>query len=239
VWELDFGAAAEFGGPGESGLDVATPGPDDVVLNEHLAEALDAGPGDEVTFEFYGQPQTFTVAEVVPAEGVAGMGVGAAVNSNAFFQPGTLADAAGSVGREPMTTTLISNRGGVEGGEDLTDAIESAIVERLGDLGDSGAVVGTPKQEVLDAARETGDALGAMFLMIASFSIIAGVLLLVNIFVMLTEERKGQLGILRAIGMRRRRVTAEFAIEGAVYGALAALLGAAVGLLVGRAVVVL
>jgi putative ABC transport system permease protein len=117
--------------------------------------------------------------------------------------------------------------------------VEAAIHLRLGDLGNSGAVVGTPKEEVLDAAEETGEILGSMFLFIGSFSIIAGVLLLVNIFVMLTEERKGQLGILRAIGMRRRRVTAEFTIEGALYGALAAVLGAALGLLVGRVVVVL
>jgi len=239
VWELDFDAAGEFGGTGESGLDVAEPGPDEVVINDNLAQSLDATAGDEITFELYGQPQTFTVAGVVPAEGVAGMGVGAAVNRNAFFQQGTLVNAAVAVGREPMTTTLISNRGGVESGEALTEEVETAILDDLGGLANSGAVVATPKQEVLEAAEETGDVLGSMFLFIASFSIIAGVLLLVNIFVMLTEERKGQLGILRAVGMRRRRVTAEFTIEGAIYGALAALLGAAVGLLVGRVVVIL
>ena len=55
---------------------------------------------------------------------------------------------------------------------------------------------------------------------------------------MLAEERKGQLGILRAVGMRRRRVTGEFALEGAVYAAAAAVVGALVGVLVGRVVVV-
>ena len=239
VWELDFHDAAEFGAPDDSGLDVAEPGPDEVVINDNLADSLDATVGDEVSFQFYGQPQQFTVADVVPAEGLAGMGVGAAENDNAFFQPGTLVSAAASVGREPVTTTVVSNRGGVEAGEQLTGEVGPAIRDALGDLADTGAVVSTPKQEVLDAARETGDVLGALFLFIASFSIIAGVLLLVNIFVMLTEERKGQLGILRAIGMRRRRVTAEFAIEGSVYAAIAAVLGAALGLLVGRVVVVL
>src|SRR5262245_52407461 len=239
VWELDFGAAARFGAPDASGLDVAAPGPDEVVINENLADSLNATTGDQVTFQFYGQPQQFTVADVVPAEGLAGMGVGAATNRDAFFQPGTLTSAASAVGREPVTTTLVSNRGGVEDGEQLTDQVEAAIRDDLGPLADRGAVVSTPKQEVLDAADQTGDSLGSLFLFIASFSIIAGVLLLVNIFVMLTEERKSQLGILRAIGMRRRRVTAEFAIEGSVYAAIAAVLGAALGLLVGRVVVVL
>ena len=62
-------------------------------------------------------------------------------------------------------------------------------------------LVDTPKRTVLDNARQTGDALGALFLMIGSFSIIAGALLLVNIFVMVGEERKAQLGI--AAGRRR------------------------------------
>ena len=45
--------------------------------------------------------------------------------------------------------------------------------------------------------------------------------------------------MLRAIGMRRRRVTAEFAIEGSVYGLTAAVLGAVLGIGVGRVVVIL
>jgi len=239
VWELDFAAAAKFGAPDGSGLDVAAPGPNEVVINQNLADSLNATTGDQISFQFYGQPQQFTVADVVHAEGLGGMGVGAAENRDAFFQPGTLVSAAAAVGREPMTTTLVSNRGGVEGGAQLTDQVEAKIRDTLGPLADTGAVVSTPKQEVLDVASQTGDSLGSLFLFIASFSIIAGVLLLVNIFVMLTDERKGQLGILRAIGMRRRRVTAEFAIEGSVYGAIAAVLGAALGLLVGRIVVIL
>ena len=37
------------------------------------------------------------------------------------------------------------------------------------------------------------------------FAVAAGILLLVNIFVMLSDERRSQLGMLRAIGMRRGR----------------------------------
>ena len=51
-----------------------------------------------------------------------------------------------------------------------------------------------------------GNGLGSLFLFIGSFSIIAGVLLLVNIFVMLAEERKAELGLLRAVGMRRHHL---------------------------------
>ena len=79
--------------------------------------------------------------------------------------------------------------------------------------------------------------MGSLFLFIGSFSIIAGILLLVNVFVMLAEERKSQLGMLRAVGLTRRRLVGEFAIEGAVYALIAGVLGLVVGALVGRGVV--
>ncbi|HEX6870199.1 MAG TPA: FtsX-like permease family protein, partial [Micromonosporaceae bacterium] len=63
-----------------------------------------------------------------------------------------------------------------------------------------------------------------------------GILLLITIFVMLAEERKPQLGMLRAVGMKRSRLIGAFGVEGAVYATLAALLGVGVGILVGRAV---
>jgi putative ABC transport system permease protein len=94
------------------------------------------------------------------------------------------------------------------------------------------------KQSVLDGAKRAGDSLGSLFLFIGSFSIIAGVLLLVNIFVMLAEERKSELGMLRAVGMKRGRLVRSFIIQGSVYALVASLLGILVGIGVGRAVVV-
>lgn len=238
VWELDYAAARDFGSPDPSGLDTSDPGPGRVVINSNLADALHLGVGEAVTLHLYGSPEEYTVGAVVPAEGVAGMGLGAAVNSNAFLPAGALTAAASAAGRTPMTTVLVSNSGGVEGGDELTTPVTAAIRDALAGLDSRGASVLTPKHEVLAAAEETAAAIGSLFLFIASFAIIAGVLLVVNIFVMLAEERKGQLGILRAVGMRRRRVTGEFALEGAVYAAAAALVGALVGVLVGRVVVV-
>ncbi len=54
---------------------------------------------------------------------------------------------------------------------------------------------------------------------------------------MLAEERKSQLGMLRAVGLTRRRLVGEFAIEGAVYALIAALIGLVLGALIGRGVV--
>jgi len=237
VWELDFAQAARFGGANRSGLDTADPGPGGVVINRTLADSLRAGVGDEVSLLAYGAPLRLVVRAVVPAEGLGGMGVGASVNRSAFLSPGTLAAAAQHAGRAPVTSTLVSNTGGVEDGVGLTDEVTGRIRAALGTLAATGTEVATVKREVLDAAEQAGALMGSLFLFIASFSIVAGVMLLVNIFVMLAEERRGQLGMLRAVGMRRRRVTASFAVEAAVYTGIAAILGAGLGVLVGRAVV--
>lgn len=239
VWELDYLAASRFGAPDPSGLVADDPGRGRVVINTTLSQELRLAVGEWLTLYLYGRPQLVQVAAVVPAEGLAGMGLGADVNRNVFLSEGALGAAAEAAGREPATTVLVSNRGGIEDGAELTTAVTRQIREALGGLDSQGASVQTPKQEVLDAAEQTAAQLGALFLFIASFSMIAGVLLVVNIFVMLAEERKGQLGILRAIGMRRRRVTGEFALEGAFYAAVAALIGTALGVLIGRVVVVL
>ena len=76
-----------------------------------------------------------------------------------------------------------------------------------------------------------------LFGLIGGFTVVAGVLLLINIFVMLAEERKSELGTLRALGFTRRHLVRVFGIEGTAYSIAAAALGALAGIGVGRVVV--
>jgi putative ABC transport system permease protein len=240
VWEVDFTKAAAFGGsPGGSGLAGPAPGPGEAVINQDLAEALGARQGDTLTVHLYGAARDLRVARVVPTSGLAGAGVGE-VSRNLFVGPGVLVDAARSSGgkAEPRAFTFVSNTGDVEGGNRRSDAVERKLKAALGPLSSQGVSVDKTKQSVLDGAKRAGDSLGSLFLFIGSFSIIAGVLLLVNIFVMLAEERKSELGMLRAVGMKRGRLVRSFIIEGTVYALVASLLGILVGIGVGRAVVV-
>ena len=237
MWDLDFAAATTFGGS-DSGLTGPTPAAGSVVINDELATRLAARPGDEVTFFLYGREVDATVARVVPRRGLAGMGLGSSVNPGAFFAPGTLETIAAGAGgtAAPLTSVLVSNRGGVESGVSLTDEVTGKLQAALGPAL-AGTTVVQAKRDVLDAADKTAALMGSLFLFIGSFSIIAGVLLLVNVFVMLAEERKSQLGMLRAIGLTRRRLVGEFALEGTAYALLAGVFGLAVGWLIGRGVV--
>jgi putative ABC transport system permease protein len=233
LWGVDFGAAAAFGHPtGSSGLTGPPPGSDGVVINQPLASSLGISRGGRLELYFLGRAHTLRVARVVAEIGLAGAGFGGSVNRNAFITPEALASAAGQRSGAVRAVTVISNRGGVEGGVDRTDVVTAAIHRAL--RGEStGALVETPKREVLDAAQRTGDTLGALFLMIGSFSIIAGALLLVNIFVMLADERRSELGMLRAIGMKRSALVGSLSLEGTGYAVAALVPGILLGLGVG------
>jgi putative ABC transport system permease protein len=240
AWSGDLTRLEHFGAAGgSSGMTGPSPTGRQIVVNEALAESLHATVGDTITTYLFGAPRQSVVTRIVRNRGVAGIGLGASQNSNAFFPAGALETAAIAARSDiqPATITLVSNRGGVERGAELTDVVKAKITAALGPLTKQGVDVTTAKDELLKAADEAGDSFGSLFLFIASFSIIAGILLLVNIFVMLSEERKSQLGMLRAIGMKRNRLVAGFAIEGGVYAIVASLVGVVAGIGVGRGVV--
>lgn len=74
-----------------------------------------------------------------------------------------------------------------------------------------------------------------LYTSIGAFAVLAGILLLVNIFFMLADERKSELGMLRAVGLRRSSLIGAFAAEGWCYAVLSAIAGTFVGLGLGRA----
>ena len=82
------------------------------------------------------------------------------------------------------------------------------------------------KQEAIKVADQQGTAFMSMFTTFGSFSIAAGILLIFLIFVMLAAERRGELGIARAVGTRRRHLVQIFLYEGVAYDLIAAMVGA-------------
>ena len=235
AWDIDFAAAAAFGAVGgPSGLSGVSPPPGQVVVNQQLADALALHAGSPVSVYVSGQLRSYRVDRVVPERGLAGTGFGATQNRNLFLPAGTLATGRGTADATRWVT-FVSNRGGVQSGDQLSARVAEQIRAGLGPAA-VRSLVQTPKKDVLAAAKKTGDSLGALFLMIGSFSIIAGALLLMNIFVMLGEERKSQLGMLRAAGLKRSHLVAAFSLEGATYALVATLAGIGVGVALGRGV---
>ncbi|MXZ19840.1 MAG: ABC transporter permease [Caldilineaceae bacterium SB0665_bin_25] len=112
-----------------------------------------------------------------------------------------------------------------------------ALEAGMADLRDFDVLSPLSKQFVTDIAEIGGIALGTVFSSFGILSIFAGVLLIFLIFVMLAAERRSELGIARAVGMRRGHLVQMFVTEGLVYDLAAALVGLGLGLLVSYAMI--
>ncbi|HSK15857.1 MAG TPA: FtsX-like permease family protein [Gaiellaceae bacterium] len=193
-------------------------GTGEVFVNEKAAEELAVAPGDRVLLYAGGPPWRSIVRDVVSYKG-------AGTSGAALLMP--LAEAQAFFGRpDQVRHVLVSNRGDATGGAALSDE----VVERLTPVvAPHGLDIDPSKQDAVEAADEAGNAFMAFFTTFGSFSIAAGILLIFLVFVMLAAERRGELGIARAIGTRRGHLVQAFTFEGAAYDVAAALVGALLG----------
>src|SRR6476646_10435457 len=123
----------------------------------------------------------------------------------------------------------VSNRGGGDAAVARSDAVVRTLKPVVMPL---GLETSTVKADAIDMADKAGNAFMSLFTTFGTFSISAGILLIFLIFVMLATERRGELGIARAVGTRRGHLVQMFTFEGAAYD----LISAAVGALLGAAV---
>ena len=101
----------------------------------------------------------------------------------------------------PEGRVLVSNDGGVFDSTGPSDAVVLELQIRTAGLGP--VEVTDEKQQTLEFADRQGDNFSRLFGLIGSFVVVAGVLLLINTFVMLAEERKSELGTLARVWASR------------------------------------
>jgi putative ABC transport system permease protein len=193
----------------------------EVYLNQKAADKLGARAGDPVRVFAGRSAASMRVRAIVRFDG-------AGTDQSALLLP--LAPAQRLLG-EPgrIKDVLISNRGGPVSGARLTDQVVRLLAPTLAPL---GLEANKTKQDALKLADTTGASFMSFFTTFGSFSIAAGILLIFLIFVMLAAERRGELGIARAVGTRRRHLVQMFLFEGITYSLLAAAVGALVGVAV-------
>ncbi|MGH9204121.1 MAG: FtsX-like permease family protein, partial [Vicinamibacterales bacterium] len=208
-------------------LDVASLGPDEAFMNESAADQLGVQPGDTVQVFVNSQTHDFTVVDIVEDRVLTGANREDALDGM-VTRLDTLHDL---FGHTDLSFIAVSSRGGVRDTLDLTDAVESDLRQIIREneltlgLGDS-------KKDGVDLAEEVGNFMASFFLLLGLFSIGAGILLIVMIFVMLAAERKSEMGMARAVGTKRGHLVQTFLSEGMGYNVLAAMVGVALGILV-------
>jgi putative ABC transport system permease protein len=195
--------------------------PGEVYLNEDAADDLSAGAGDTIRVFAGERVLNARVRDLVRFDGTGTDGSALLVGLDAAQ---TFLNRFGEVKH-----VLISNLGGPTSGVRYTDEITRLLQPTLRtfNLG-----IEPSKRDALAAADVQGNAFMTLFTTFGSFSIAAGILLIFLIFVMLAAERRGELGIARAIGTQRRHLIQMYLYEGVAYDLLAAAVGAALGVLV-------
>jgi putative ABC transport system permease protein len=198
----------------------------DAVVNEDLADGLEVEVGDAITvYPKNGLPVHLKISAIAADEGMGNwrfsemVFVHLAYAQDVIFQKPSM-----------ITTIDVSCAGSMEDGYLLTDDAVEELIDILPNYEDY--TIDDLKRDGVEEAESVADAISQLFVLMSSFTIIAGVALIVNIFVMLAEERKSEMGISRAVGMQRGDLTQTFVFEGVVYALAAAAVGAFVGLLI-------
>ena len=205
-------------------VDISSLADDELYLDSEGADELGAEAGD--VLQLFLGPESFREMTVK------------AVMDGWFFNSGQYQVVmAVSLGRAQelldkegrLSYILVSNAGDDEEGVELTEA----VVGRHGDLPalvDNGLEMYDVKQEGIDLANEWGNLFLSFFTVFGLFSIGVGLLLIFLIFSMLAAERKVELGMSRAIGMKRGHLIRMFIAEGAIYGLGSSVVGVIVGM---------
>ena len=198
------------------------------IINAKLAQAVEAKNGDGLTLNFGGPGGpiaiSVTIFAVVKDEGRGAWNDG----ENLFLGLDAFQSALGITGQ--VNTIHVANMGGMDKGYLRSDAAVAEISSHL--PATPSFTVAKAKADSVKGATEGVDRLSQVFILLSFFTIVAGVLLIVNIFVMLAEERKGEMGVARALGMRRKNLVQSFVAEGLLYALLSSVIGTFTGLLV-------
>ncbi len=196
------------------------------VVNRDLADALEVDVGDQIQlYPKNAAPLALEVSAVAADTGMANWW-----SADLLFVDLDYAQEHMFATPAMINAIDVSCAGAMEDGylvtdeaiQELTSGIDDGIEYTYNDV----------KREGVEQAETISDMIQQLFVLMSSFTIIAGIALIVNIFVMLAEERKPEMGISRAVGMQRGHLTQTFVFEGVVYALIAAAIGTLVGLVI-------
>ena len=213
-------------------LDLGALAPDEVYVDRDGAEEISVEAGDIIGVPVGpGQIRQFTVKAIAEAYYVKQI-------EHRVVLMTSLAHAQEVTGKEGLISAImVSNLGAGDEGIDLTAEIQERLAEHPV-LRGNGLILTPLKQDLIEFANLIGSLFVTIFTLFGLFSICVGVLLIFLIFQMLAAERKPEMGMSRAIGMRRSQLVQMFIAEGAIYSIGSAIVGALVGAGIGALLVI-
>jgi ABC-type lipoprotein release transport system permease subunit len=207
------------------GDELATGG---VFLTQALADDIGARAGDHLTVQAGApSPQQATVAGIIQRQGAGAYG-----NRRSAF--GALQTIQRLVASDRINLVRVSARGDgdaeVAAGRQLAPRVRAAVA------GDGLQVLET-KRGALELASQMQNASRGFLTSLGVIVALAATAMVANLAVMLAEERRPRLAVLRALGLTRGGLVQLSVTEGALYSLVAALVGVPFGLAVGVLIV--
>ena len=130
---------------------------------------------------------------------------------------------------DDLNAIYVANRNGVGATEEVEGTLKQAIPreEHIIEL----------KAQGVQVSQEANNIFTRVFSLFTLFALAIGLLLIFLIFVLLAAERRAEMGMARAIGVKRRHLVMMYLFEGTLYDLLASLIGVLIGVGVGAALV--
>ncbi len=182
--------------------------PDEAILSERAASALDVRAGDEIyVLDTDNVEHRMTVSRVAKEQGLTGY-------------PGSM---------QAESTILVS----LETGRTLMGIREPVYTNLLlSQEPPSGWHAVPVREQAEDSLRDATNMLTVIFSVTSLNAVIIGLVLITNIFKFIAEERRQEMGILRAVGLGRVELRRLLTMEGLLFGAISGLSGVLLGWLI-------
>ncbi len=210
-------------------LTIASLHPNQVYLNQTVAQLLNAKTGDTLYLysqRWPGQRYAMRVMAIVQNGGLVG--------DNPFLLSSIQTFRSIEGNDDIINQVYIANRGGGGvSGVDLSNSVTASVSRQL----PYGVHVLQVKQQGVNNSQKAQDIFSRIFDLFSLFALAIGLLLIFLIFILLAAERRAEMGMARAIGVQRRHLVLMFLFEGAVYDVLSSLIGVAAGIGIGALLV--
>ncbi|MFC6722312.1 ABC transporter permease [Halobacteriaceae archaeon SHR40] len=211
---------------------------DEIVLPADAADIVDGGlaVGDEVQINYDGGPtKTFTVVGIVEESPGGGNNRIPTAGYISLDNYGTTVETPDGDTEKAYASMIVAAES-----TDTLDETQAAVLDYLKTDSDAAQLKGDDQvikaQTVDDAVDQIGDIIDQFTFLIggiAAISLVVGSIGIANIMIVSVTERTREIGIMKAIGARKRDIIQLFIVEALILGVIGAIIGVAVGLGIG------
>jgi putative ABC transport system permease protein len=198
------------------------------IVSDELAKRLDLKAGDKILVFNGTKPIKLEVQEINSKKGASAFTEG---NGNLIVSQDFLRKEFG-LPQDSFNRLLVSSKGGFY--EPTYDAGKfTEYLKSITEKNKSPDFTWAISEKKAASITGGNDFIVYAFLGVSIVGVIAGILLIINIYSMLAEERKSEMGTLRAIALTRSKLIKTFLYEGFVYSVISSILGVIIGVGVG------